>query len=87
MRGLTHFITHNHTQEKAARESSMSQRSGFPGLCSLYGWLEVTARMSQLTGPCSDGDQLNFYVWKKRQLFLFNNIRDLINTRKSKLEK
>lgn len=36
------------------RESVESQRSGFSGLCSLHGWLEVRSRVSQLTGPCSD---------------------------------
>lgn len=41
-------------QKEAVRESAESQRSGFPGLCSLHGWLEVRARLSQLTGLCTD---------------------------------
>lgn len=42
------------TQKDVVRESAESQRSGFPGLCSLPGWLEVMARVSQLTGSRSD---------------------------------
>lgn len=55
---LTPSLTITHRKRRRLR--AMSQRSGFRGLCCLYGWLEVTAWVSQLTGPRSDWDQLNF---------------------------
>lgn len=73
----------------------MSQRSGFLRLFSPYGWfevLEVTAQVSQLTGPCSEGGTTPFLAWlskfgEEKDFFLFNNTRALINRRKKKVGK
>lgn len=65
-RSQSRHHSQSHTGKGGAGELHESKIRFPPPLFSPYGWLEVlevTARVSQLTGPCNDGGTTQFLAW------------------------